>query len=66
MADHGTVECYDGGCRKPVCVHAQQVRVAKVRRERFETIAAGLTPPAPQDPPSDEPSNDQPADEQAP
>lgn len=55
MPEHGTVECFDEGCRAPVCVHAQQRRVEAARRAEVEKIAASLapTPPAVPDEPGD-------------
>lgn len=67
MPEHGTVECFDAGCRRPVCVYAQTVRVEAARRANVEAITASMiqAPPA-VDPPAGEPSNDQPIEEPTP
>lgn len=68
MPEHGTVECFDGGCRRPVCVYAQTMRVEAARRAEVAAIAVAAMPPPTvpevpaEDPPSGEPSIDQPAE----
>jgi hypothetical protein len=45
--EHGTIDCYDEGCRRPVCVHAQTVRAESARRVEVVTIVQAIPPTVP-------------------
>lgn len=60
MAEHGTPECWDEGCRRFECVTAQRQRKAEARVVEVQTIVTAMLPEvAPTEP-------DQPADPEQP